>query len=162
MEFEMDSLFVTFVILNIVNVILQTVKSLATVNCGKWVASIVNAVTFGVYTVVIVYTVCELPLAVKVIVVSLCNLVGVFVVKLIEEKTRKDQLWKVELTVNNSQTEKLAKELDTLKIPNNYIDHVGKYTIFNIYCATQKESTLVKEIANRHNAKYFVSESKVL
>lgn len=89
-----EKLFITFVILNIVNVIIQTVKSLATVKCGKTIASIVNAVAYGLYTVVVVYTVCDLPLWLKVVVVGLANLVGVFVVKLVEEKSRKDKLWK--------------------------------------------------------------------
>ena len=63
-----EKLFITFVILNIVNVIIQTVKSLATVKCGKTVASIVNAIAYGLYTVVVVYTVCDLPLWLKVVV----------------------------------------------------------------------------------------------
>ena len=55
-------LLILFIALNIVNVIIQTVKSLATVKCGKTVAAIVNAVAYGLYTVVVVYTVCDLPL----------------------------------------------------------------------------------------------------
>ena len=55
-------LLIIFIVLNIVNVIIQTVKSLATVKCGKTVAAIVNAVAYGLYTVVVVYTVCDLPL----------------------------------------------------------------------------------------------------
>ena len=93
-----EKLFITFVILNIVNVIIQTIKSLATVKCGKTVASIVNAVAYGLYTVVVVYTVCDLPLWLKVVVVGVANLIGVYVVKLIEEKSRKDKLWKIEAT----------------------------------------------------------------
>ena len=92
-------LLLVFIALNIANVIIQTVKSLATVKCGKGVASLVNAVAYGLYTVVVVYTVCDLPLWLKVVVVSLCNLVGVFVVKWGEEKARKDKLWKVEATI---------------------------------------------------------------
>ena len=86
-----EKLFITFVILNIINVIIQTIKSLATVKCGKIVASIVNAVAYGLYTVVVVYTVCDLPLWLKVVVVGVANLIGVYVVKLIEEKSRKDK-----------------------------------------------------------------------
>ena len=48
-------LLIIFIVLNIVNVIVQTFKSLATVKCGKTVASVVNAVAFGIYTVVLVY-----------------------------------------------------------------------------------------------------------
>ena len=55
-------LLIIFIALNIVNVIIQTVKSLATVKCGKTVAAVVNAVAYGLYTVVVVYTVCDLPL----------------------------------------------------------------------------------------------------
>ena len=48
------TLLITFIVLSIVNVILQTVKSIVTVKCGKFSASIVNAVAFGLYTVVTV------------------------------------------------------------------------------------------------------------
>ena len=156
------NLLITFIILNIVNVIIQTVKSLATVKCGKGVAAIVNAVAFGLYTIVTVYMLCELPLMWKAGIVALCNLVGVFLVKWAEEKARKDKLWKVELTVRQTRTSVLARELEELNIPFNYIENVGKYTVFNIYCATQKESAFVKELTTRHNAKYFVTESKNL
>lgn len=37
-------LLLTFIILNILNVIIQTIKSIATVKCGKGIASIINAV----------------------------------------------------------------------------------------------------------------------
>ena len=79
------NLLITFIVLNIVNVIIQTVKSLATVKCGKGVAAIVNAIAFGLYTIVTVYMLCELPLMWKAGIVALCNLVGVFLVKWAEE-----------------------------------------------------------------------------
>lgn len=156
------NLLITFIILNIVNVIIQTVKSLATVKCGKGVAAIVNAIAFGLYTIVTVYMLCELPLMWKAGIVAFCNLVGVFLVKWAEEKALKDKLWKVELTVRGNRTSVLARELEELNIPFNYIENIGKYTVFNIYCATQKESAFVKELTTRHNAKYFVTESKNL
>lgn len=156
-----EKLFITFVILNIINVIIQTVKSLATVKCGKTVASIVNAVAYGLYTVVVVYTVCDLPLWLKVAVVGVANLIGVYVVKLVEEKSRKDKLWKVECTVPQENAYYLAIELKN-QVPFNYIENVGKYAIFNIYCATQEQSATVKLILNEYNAKYFVTETKNL
>ena len=85
-------LLIIFIVLNIFNVILQTVKSICTVKCGKTVAAIVNAVAFGLYTVVIVYTNADLPLIQKVLVVALSNLIGVYVVKWVEEKKRKEML----------------------------------------------------------------------
>lgn len=155
-------LLLVFIALNIANVIIQTVKSLATVKCGKGIASLVNAIAYGLYTVVVVYTVCDLPLWLKVVVVSLCNLVGVFVVKWCEEKARKDKLWKVEATIYEPYKESLIDELNYVELPFNYIEGVGKYVLFNIYCATQAESAKAKSILDYHKAKYFVSESKTL
>lgn len=153
-------LFWLFVILNVVNVVIQTVKSIATIKCGKTMASIVNAVAYGLYTVVVVYTVCDLPLWLKVAVVGLANLVGVYVVKYIEEKGRKDKLWKIEVTIPAEYTD--AVDFDLKGIPHSYIEISPKHTLFNFYCATQKESTKVKDIVNQYGAKYFVSESKTL
>ena len=155
-------LLIIFIALNIVNVVIQTVKSLATVKCGKGVASLVNAVAYGLYTVVVVYTVCDLPLWLKVVVVGACNLVGVFCVKWGEEKARKDKLWKVEATVNEPYKESLIEDLKKAGLSFNYIEGVGKYVLFNIYCPTQKASVLAKTYLNRNKAKYFVSESKSL
>lgn len=155
------TLFIQFTILNILNVIIQTVKSLATVKCGKTVAAIVNAIAYGLYTVVVVYTVCDLPLWLKVVVVGSCNLVGVFAVKLGEEKMRRDRLWKVELTVKNYKAVDFENDLIKFNIPYNAIK-LDRWTLFNIYCATQKDSAFVRDIADRYKAKYFVTETKNL
>lgn len=155
-------LLLIFIVLNIFNVILQTVKSICTVKCGKTVAAIVNAVAYGLYTVVIVFTNADLPLMQKVLVVALSNLIGVYVVKWFEEKQRKEMLWKVEFTVLAQNTKTVADILTLAHIPHNYIENVGKYTMFNAYCATQKQSESVKEIIKEYNAKYFVSETKKL
>ena len=155
------NLIITFVILNIINVIIQTVKSIATIKCGKTMASIVNAVAYGLYTVVVVYTVCELPLWFKVVVVAVANLIGVYVVKFLEEKNRKDKLWKVEATISREDFEKILTTAKSLDLSYNYVD-IEKYYLFNFYCPSQKESEMVKGLLNSVNAKYFVNESKSL
>ena len=158
----MNNLLFTFILLNIANVIIQTIKSIATIKCGKAVAAIVNAIAYGLYTIVTVYMLCELPLAWKASIVALCNLVGVYVVKYFEEKARKDKLWKVEATFKKSDRWELALfQLKEFSIPLNYID-VGKYIIVNCYCATKDLSEQTKHILERTGAKYFVSESKNL
>ena len=151
-----------FIILNIANVIIQTIKSICTIKCGKGVAALVNAIAYGLYTIVTVYMLCDLDLWLKALIVAMCNLVGVYVVKLIEEKTRKDKLWKIETTVLKGYTKEIAELLIRLDIPFNYIEGVGKYTVFNIFCATQNQSSAVKEILAKYRTKYFVTESKNL
>ena len=156
------NLFWIFVVLNVVNVVIQTVKSIATIKCGRVPAAVINAVAYGLYTIVVVYTVCELPLWLKATVVAVANLVGVYIVKLLEEKKRKDKLWKVEATIPHTNTDQLHYELKVRNIPHNFIEDVGQYTVFNIYCETQKESAIAKVVLDQYHAKYFVSESKTL
>ena len=154
-------LLILFVVMNIVNVVLQTIKSLATVKCGKWGAAIVNAVAYGLYTYIVVLTMCDLPLLAKCLIVAGANFVGVFVVKFFEEKARKDKLWKVEATVKPCEFEAIKTYCEVADLPFSYID-IDKYILFNFYCATQKESAIVRDLLDKHNAKYFVSESKTL
>lgn len=156
------NLLIIFIVLNILNVIIQTVKSIATVKCGKTSAAIINAVAYGLYTIVTVYLMCELDLYLKAGIVAICNLVGVWVVKWLEEKTRKDKLWKVEATILRGWTKELHKALVEADIPHNYLENVGKYTLFNLYCATQEQSLVAKKILAKYDAKYFVSETKIL
>lgn len=151
-----------FIVLNIVNVILQTVKSLATTKGGKWSASIWNAIAYGAYTVLLIYMTCDLTLWAKVVVVALCNLVGVFIVKLIEEKLRKDRLWKIEATFPAKTTLAVVHIMENRGIPCNYIRLSNKHTLFNFYCSTQDESRVVKKVIEQSKAKYFASEAKIL
>lgn len=156
-------LLVLFIVLSVVNVILQTFKSLATVKCGKVGAALVNATAYGLYTVVLVYTNADFPLWEKVLVTAVCNLVGVYIVKAIEEKARKDKLWKVETTVNCDDTFKVRLALRDAGLSYSVISTNTKdRSVFNIYCPTKKESEKVKEILGNFDAKYFVTESKSL
>lgn len=157
---------IIFIVLTILNVVIQTIKSIATIKCGKWVAALVNAVAYGLYTYVIFFTSCEgIDLHAKALITAFANLVGVYVVKLIEEKARKDKLWKVEATIYNynhdPEWDDCIIDLKESGVPFNYID-IQKYILINCYCATQTESAKVKSILDKHNAKYFVSESKTL
>ena len=155
------SLLFIFIVLSIVNVIFSTIKSIVTIKSGPWVASIVSALYYGYYNIVLIYTVADFPLWQKVVVTAGCNLVGVFIVKYGEAKARKDKLWKVEATISPMRFDTLVKKLKEYDLSFNYID-VGKYVIFNIYCATQAESAKVKTLLNVVEAKYFVAESKNL
>lgn len=155
-------LLVLFIVMNIINVVTQTIKSIATIKCGKTAAALVNAVAYGLYTYIIVLTNCDLPLLAKCFIVAGANFVGVWVVKFIEEKARKDKLWKVEATVDYKDWENLNYNLTNHFLPHNYVMLGKKWVVFNIYCANQTQSAWAKKILDEHNAKYFVSEGRSL
>ena len=158
----MDKLLMIFIGLSIVNVVFSTIKSIVTIKGSPFVASLISALYYGYYNIVLIYTVADFPLWQKVAVTFGCNLVGVFAVKYAEEKSKKDKLWKVEATVNTMEE---AKEIISLlkekRIPCNYVD-INRYVLINCYCATQKQSAGVKNILDLYNAKYFATESKNL
>ena len=150
-----------FALCTAVNVVLSTIKSILTVKGGKLSASFINALTYGFYSYVIVLTSADgMPIWLKMAITAICNFIGVYLVKWIEEKARKDKLWKVELTVPTKYTNII--DFDLHDVPHSYIKLSDKHTLFNFYCATQKESAKVKSIANQYEAKYFVAESKNL
>jgi len=158
-------LLILFIVMNVLNVIIQTIKSIATIKCGKVAAAIVNAVAYGLYTYIIVLTNCDLPMLAKCLIVASANFVGVYTVKFFEEKARKDKLWKVEATVQNLIyfTDYIKKECENHSIPYSILNVENvDYVVFNFYCATQEKSRIVKQICDGCNAKYFVSESKTL
>ena len=155
------NLLLIFIIANLLNVSLSTAKSIITIKCGALLSAIVSALYYGFYTWVLVLTMCDLEIYQKMIVVGLCNLIGVYVVKYIEEKIRKEKLWKIEISLPTTEKNSLHYELDSKNIPHNYIENIGKFTIFNIYCYNKNQTAAAKMIINKyHNAKYFVSESK--
>ena len=154
-------LLILFIVMNVLNVVIQTIKSICTIKCGKAVAAIVNAVAYGLYTYIIVLTNCDLPLLAKCLIVASANFVGVYVVKFFEEKARKDKLWKVEMTVPKKHFEEVCAALRIAKVPYNYVD-IEKYVLVNCYCATQQDSANIKDFMKNYDVKYFVSESKTL
>ena len=155
------NLLILFIVMTIINVVIQTIKSIATIKCGKLTAAIINAVAYGLYTYIIVLTNCELPMMWKCLIVAGANFIGVYAVKWFEEKARKDKLWKVEATVPLQYSKYLEITLENYGIAFNYVP-IGKYNIFNIYCPTQEESLKVRKAMENKNIKYFVSESKTL
>ena len=151
-----------FFALSAINVVLSTVKSIITINGNKYAAALLSGIYFSFYNFILIYTVADFPMWQKCVITFVCNVVGVFLVKWGEEKARKDKLWKVEATVYEPYKESLINDLKKADLPFNYIEGIGKYVLFNIYCETQADSKAVKGLLDFHKAKYFVAESKSL
>jgi hypothetical protein len=152
---------ILFVICTAVNVILSTIKSIATIKGGKFMAALMNALTYGFYSwVIILTTIDNLSTVSKMLITAACNFVGVYLVKLIEEKTRKDKIWQLSITVPQKYIEALHHDYTQINLPHNYID-VVKWGVFTIYCETQKDTTKALEIAKQYGAKCFAAENKL-
>lgn len=153
------NLMLLFIILNVINVLVQTAKSIITIKGTKLQASLINAAAFGFYTIVVVYMVSDIPLLSKVLVVGITNFFGVYVVKWIEEKRTKDRLWKIEFTAHIEELQLIKCALEKENVSFSYIT-TEKYAIFNTYCATQADTAAVKTAMRWSDAKYFITESR--
>lgn len=154
------NLLIIFIVLSIVNVIFSTIKSIVTIKSSPLVASVISALYYGYYNIVLIYTVANFPLWQKVAVTAGCNLVGVFVVKLGEKKARKDRLWKFEIAIPSTIDPNIFKKrVAANDIPCNYT-YVGNWTMFNCYCSTQSQSAYIKNLAKEFDGKISAYESK--
>lgn len=147
-----------FFLLQFINVVLSTMKTVLTVKANKHIAMLINTTTYTFYSGVVKLMTGQ-SMVIVLLTTFLTNIIGVYIAMYILEKTKKDVLWKIEVTIPKEDAEQVHAELS--EIPHSYIP-VGKYTLFNFYCATQAESTEVKNLINKHDAKYFVAESKNL
>lgn len=151
-------LLILFILLSVLNVILQTVKSVVTIKGTPLAAAGINALAYFVYTFVIVYTNCELPLITKALICGITNFVGVWIVKILEEKTRKDKLWKVEATIPTSYKQQAETALTKNEISYSSVWANANYIGITCYCESQEESKIVKDVLQQSHAKFFVTE----
>ena len=155
--------FILFTVCTFANVILGTIKTVATVNGGKLNAAFWNAMSFGLYSYIVIMTAnADLTTLEKILITVGCNLVGVYLVKLIEERLRKDKVWKFELTIDEDLTEDVDDLLTQYQLSHNCYEHIGNKTVFNIYAKDSAQSKIVMDIANRYNAKTFATETKLM
>lgn len=145
-----------FFLISLVNVILSSTKSICTVRYGRGINVLANVVAYSFYTIVVKQT-ANLPLEITVIATAAANALGVWLSYFILDKIQKDRLWKIEVTVPKDHTEEVHTELSN--IPHNYID-IGPRVLFNFYCSTRKETSIVTKHCKKYNGKLFAVENK--
>lgn len=148
------TLFITFFCFSLLNVILQTIKSILTIRGGKIIASIANAIAFGFYTIVM-KQLTGLDMVAAVVITVIANLIGVYISITITEKMSKDKLWKITAVAD------VLADIEIMKIRLKY--HGIGFTTekldndkikFEIYSYNQNETKEVKNILTQANCKH--------
>lgn len=150
-----------FFIIQLINVILNTLRTCITASGKKFLATIVTSICYGFYTIVIVYTAGDMNLWIKVIITIITNLIGVYASMTFLEKVKKDRLWEIVATIPTLYSQKIIEILDKEEISYSSIFDNNNRLILHIYSPNQKTSMRIKEILNNHSAKYIVHEEKV-
>lgn len=145
-----------------VNVVVQTVKSLCTIKCKTFVSACVNALAYGIYTYVIVFTNADgLSLFAKACITAAANFTGVYLANVLFNKLfTKDTEWKVDVSVPRGECRAF---MDALKEKGLIYHFYGLnsdmlYNLFTVYCPTHKESEALAAVLPQH-AKYNISEN---
>lgn len=151
---------IIFTICSLINVMLNTAKTIIMYKNDRLSSALINAITFGFYTVVVVLMAGDMNLWLKVGITAITNFVGVWISMEILDRFRKDKLWKIEFTVKKEQQEKIENSYPLNKVPHSHIEIDNNYTLFNFYCENKKQTAFVKTIVDQFGAKYFISETK--
>lgn len=150
---------IIFALATFLNVVLSTIKSVMTIKGTKISAAVWNALSFGLYSYIVILTAtADLTTVEKIIVTVVCNLIGVYGVKWVEEKMRKDRMWKLEMTVLSAEADTMHRELENANIPNHYVS-AGRHAAFSCYCATKADTDAALAIGEKFNAKTFAAET---
>lgn len=148
---------IIFFICSLINVMLSTLKTILTVKASKGVATIINAITYGFYAIV-VKQLASLDLITTVTVTIITNIIGVYVSMWLLERTKKDCLWKISVTTkDNTLVEKLEKF--SISYAMNPVQY-KKQTYYNIdvFSENQKDSSIIENILKEYKVKYNITE----
>ena len=150
---------IIFFILNLINVILGTMRSILTVKSTPFIAMLINTISYTFYSGIVKMTGAQ-SMAVVLITTALTNIIGVYAAKTILNKVKKDRLWRITATLvkgKRTDSAQITQELKRYNIEYNMND-IGRSIVFDIFSKTQGESALLKEILNKPDVKYHVIE----
>ena len=153
---------IVFTICQFINVGLNTAKTIIMHKEEKISSSIINAITFGFYAIIVVMTASALPLWITILITFATNLFGVYGSMWLLDRFKKDSLWEIVATVqgvDNLQYLMLSFAID--RISYNYIEtNKRNEYIFHIYSENQKQSAFIKKELDEVKAKYIVHEER--
>ena len=151
----MEKMVILFIVCSLVNVILSTLKTLIMVNAGEKMSILINAICYGFYTLV-VKQLGAVDYVTAVIVTIFANIVGVWISYRIMDFFKKDKLWRITATLKN---EKEYNEcIEKLKKFNVAYTPIVATSSVDIYSYNQKESSIIKNILDNFEYKYFIQE----
>lgn len=150
---------IVFVIVQTINVITSTIKSILTINGGKHTAGLANAVSWTV-SAIIIKLISKHGLEVVIPITFITNYVGVYIGKTIMDKFKPVKLWTIQATLKDVDIEKIEKSLISRSIKFVIVPAINNRTILNIFTYTKAESALAIELLETNEIPYAVFSSQ--
>lgn len=149
---------ILFILIQLLTTIISTIKSITTVNSGKTVAAIVNAISYT-FGAVVTKFITKQSIEIIIPVTFLSNLIGVYIGKLIMEKTKKERLWVFNATVKTIESDFVETDLLNHNIQYTILKAKNRRDFFTIFSNSKGESKLIEEILEKYESKYSIIES---
>ena len=161
-----------FLILQLINVILSTIKSIITIRGNKLSAVLINSIYYGYYTLIIkavgtaeTFSVFGIEvdgtLAIAVITI-LTNVIGVWLSLTVLERFRKDKLWLLKITVELPEVKDLKNELLKNNLKFITLSSTWKDALaIEVYLYSKDETRQVSDLLKKFNTvKYCIIETE--
>lgn len=148
---------ILFIILQIINVILSTIKSIVLSKGYKWGTIISNTIYFGIYTAVLKQLALVDDMLLLITITMVANFFGTWVGFDVLERIRKADLWVVKTVVKIDQIKEYKAALNKANI--KYISYQTTWdecTAVDIFSESRAESKSIKQILELFNVKYSV------
>lgn len=157
---EVVTSIVIFVIIQLVNVFLSTIKSVLTVSGSKSTAAIINSISYTIGAV-ITKLLTEQSFVVAIVVTFFANLIGVYAAKLFLETTKKEKLWLYLATMTSVDEQKeVEKELKYRNIQFTLLTAENNRYFITIFSYSKAESAYIRELLKQHHIKYSILENQ--
>ena len=147
----------TFILLQFLNIVIATFKSVLLIKGTKVHAALINAVSYSL-AIFITYVVSnEISIYYSIPITFILNLIGVYIGLAILEKLRKDQLWRISTTIKKDYLDDYIKELRTVGVQlMPYETGRQDYSVVDVFSTNREETRKIQPIIKKYEVKYTI------
>ena len=138
---------IIFAIMQFVNVVLSTLRSLCTIKSNKHIGMLMNVISYTFYAAVVKLLTAQ-DLWFVAVVTAVTNCIGFYIADWVFNIAQKDKLWRISATVKADQKilHQIDYALDKRGITYNKTHCSNGAFVYDIFSKSQGESLLIKEI----------------
>ncbi|MFA7436405.1 MAG: hypothetical protein WC006_08600 [Bacilli bacterium] len=150
----------TFVLLQFLNIVISTFKSVLLIKGTKAHAALINAVSYSLGIFITYYVSNEISIYYSIPITFILNLFGVYIGLTILDKIRKDQLWRISTTIKADYLVDYISELRSEGVQlMPYETGRTDYSVVDIFSNNREETKKIHPIMKKYQVKYTILKS---
>ena len=150
----------TFVLLQFLNIVISTFKSVLLIKGTKAHAALINAVSYSLGIFITYYVSNEISIYYSIPITFILNLFGVYIGLTILDKIRKDQLWRISTTIKADYLVDYISELRSEGVQlMPYETGRTDYSVVDVFSNNREETKKIHPIMKKYQVKYTILKS---